>query len=75
MDLHVRGEAQDGGGRRPYEGWVVATAISPKTGEFELLVSDESDGVGATRLRRVPMVSVLTHRCGDSRDNNNAEMN
>jgi hypothetical protein len=75
MDLHVKGEARDGGGRRPYEGWVVATAISPKTGEFELLVSDESDGVGATRLRCVPMVSVLTHRCGGSRDNNKSEVN
>jgi hypothetical protein len=75
MDLHVRGEAPDGGGRRPFGGWVVATAISPKTGEFELLVSDESDGVGATRLRRVPMVSVLMHRCGDSRDNSNSRVN
>jgi hypothetical protein len=46
-----------------------------KAGEFELLVSDESDGVGATRLRRVPMVSVLTHRCGGSRDKNKSEVN
>jgi hypothetical protein len=75
MDLHVRGEPQDGVVRRSHEGRVMATAISPKTGEVELLVSGESDGVGATRLRRVPMVSVLQHRCGDSRDNNNAEVN
>jgi hypothetical protein len=74
MDLHVKGEAPDGGGPRPYEGSVVATAVSPKTGEFELLVSDESDGEGATRLRRVPVVSVLTHRCGDSRNNESAEV-
>lgn len=65
MDLYVKGEAPDGGGRRPYEGWAVATAINPATGEFELLVSDESDGVGATRLRRVPLAGVSTHRLGD----------
>lgn len=75
MDLHVKGEAPDGGGRRPYEGWVVATAINPTTDEFELLVSDESDGVGATRLRQVPVASVSTHRRGDPKPRIDAEVN
>jgi hypothetical protein len=55
VDTYVKGEASDGGtNRMPFEGWVVASGVNPKSGEFEFLVSDETNGDIAKRLRRVP---------------------
>jgi hypothetical protein len=63
MDIYVKGEAPDGGtNRMPFEGWVVASGLNPETGEFEFLVSDETNGDIAKRLRRVSAISIHQHR-------------
>lgn len=63
MDFFVEGEAPEFGhqARTAYRGWVLASSYTQERKEIDLLISDESAGVGTERLRTVPSVSVSRH--------------